>query len=269
MTPAFFSARSTSGSDRVERSCTGRRAGASPAFRLRTLLASTSALSFTSGTTPAAADDRLRHRLGEPLRLHQRLAGGADLRRAAARRRRTNRPSGRSGRSGRRRAAPSRIRCCSATGRCADHRQAAASGAAPRVRALQAGLGEVGDLGGHGLGDDRRLVGARLGGCRARRRTRRRLRCRRREAPGRAAPSAAAAAARVEVDRRRRRRCRARSASAGALFWPQPLILFTKLISPSSSVRQQSAQPTIFRNRSLPASSTRLNSCQTRADASR
>jgi hypothetical protein len=37
------------------------------------------------GERRRAADDRLRHRLGEALRLHHRLAGGADLGRAAAR----------------------------------------------------------------------------------------------------------------------------------------------------------------------------------------
>ena len=49
-------------------------------------------------------------------------------------------------------------------------------------------------------------------------------------ASGRSVAACAARAARRRSRRRRRRRCRARSASAPPPFWPQPLILFTKLI---------------------------------------
>ncbi len=58
----------------------------------------------------------------------------------------------------------SRIRCCSPTGRCADHRQAGGERRGAAVGALQAGLGEVGDLGGHGRGDDRSAGRREAGG---------------------------------------------------------------------------------------------------------
>ena len=85
---AFFSARSTKGSTAsIASCCTPAGATASdspPFFRPRTVAASTLELSRTSAKAGGAAEQRLRHRLGEPLRLHQRLAAGADLRRAAA-----------------------------------------------------------------------------------------------------------------------------------------------------------------------------------------
>ena len=93
--------------------------------------ASTSALSRTSGNAAGAADQRLRHRLGQPLRLHQRLAGGADLRRAAARRRRATAIVSRSGRPGRARARRAGCAAARATGRWPISGRPVPSGAAP------------------------------------------------------------------------------------------------------------------------------------------
>ena len=52
--------------------------------RPRTLRPARRRFPCTSGKACGAADQRLRHRLGQPLRLHQRLADGADLVAAAA-----------------------------------------------------------------------------------------------------------------------------------------------------------------------------------------
>jgi hypothetical protein len=68
----------------------------------------------------------------------------------------------------------------------------------------------------------------------ARRRTRRRSRCRRRAGRGRArASSPAPGRGSAGTHRRPPRRCPSARNRPGAFFWPQPLILFTKLISPS------------------------------------
>ena len=56
----------------------------SPVFRLSTLPASTSLLSCTSGNAAASPSQRLRHRLGQALRLRRGLAGRRHLRGAAA-----------------------------------------------------------------------------------------------------------------------------------------------------------------------------------------
>ena len=139
--------------------------------------------------------------------------------------------SGRSGRPGRGRAAPSRMRCCSAAGRLPISGSAGAERRGAGVGALQAGLGEVGDLGRRRLGDDRA-----------------------RSAASAAVPGSASNAAPPRCRRRAARSVGAieragslrvgvgdgdvaveRLGSADALFWPQPLILFTKLIWTSVS----------------------------------
>ena len=114
------------------------------------------------GTRCGAADQRLRDRLGEPLRLHQRLAAGADLRRAAVgRQQRQHRRagSGRPGRADQHAAGCAAARrpagCRSAAGRC--RRRGAGSPSCRRVSAKSAHLGR------RGLGDDRRVCAAAVG----------------------------------------------------------------------------------------------------------
>ena len=133
---AFFSARSTSGSSRSSASCTRRGAAATsplPFFRPRTLLREHVGAFLHLGERGRAADQRLRHRLREPLRLHQRLAGGGDLGRAAAGARRSTGSSGRPGRPGRRRTA--RAACAAA------RRPGGGRSPAGRRRRRRAGVG--------------------------------------------------------------------------------------------------------------------------------
>ena len=184
-------------------------------------VASTSALSFTSGNAGGAADQRLRDRLGEPLRLHQRLAAGARPAPSRGRPTRTRRSSGA--------IRPIRPRPSSAEQDplllgdrpLADQRQAAPSGAAPvsapcrRVSVKSA----ISDGTASEMIDD--AAGA-IAGVRDRRRTRRR-RCRRRQAAGRRRHRAAEPPPRRgQGDRRRRRRRRAARESASRSSGPNP-----------------------------------------------
>src|SRR5213079_1573158 len=127
MTPAFFSARSTSGTTASSGSCS---ADGAEALRLRTLAASTWALSFTSGNEAVlptiACDTDLARRcdciIAWPV-------------------------------------APTRVEPPRADGALADHRQRAAERRRAGVGALHAGLAEIGDLRRHRLGDDRAAGG--------------------------------------------------------------------------------------------------------------
>ena len=224
--PAFFSARSISGTIVSSASCTLGRprrravAGLQAAHVARQHLGA----SFTSGKACGAADQRLRHRLGEALRLHQRLAGGGHLRASRCR------PAQQRARA----PAPSRPIRPSAeqrrAGSAAARRPAAGRSAAGRRRrrragvgALQAGLGEVGDLGRHRLGDDRRCRRRRCAGLGV---DAARPRCRRGQGQVGRADRRLPPAVVESATARRRRAARI----GGAFFWPQPLILFTKLI---------------------------------------
>jgi hypothetical protein len=119
------------------------------------------------GERRRVAGQRLRHRLGEPLRLHQRLAACRDLRRAAP---------GRDEREDRERDQADQAKrehheqdALLLGGRAvADQRQRRAERRGARIGVLQAGLGEVGESRRHGLRDDRRRLRLAFAGLRHR-----------------------------------------------------------------------------------------------------
>ncbi len=264
--PAFFSARSTSGTSGSSASCTAAGAAstrASPCCR-PTHVARPARLGALAdlGKRLRPADHRLRHRLGQPLRLHQRLAAGGDLGCAVAAAEFsamtviTSRPTT----AGQHR--PPRMRCCVATGR------PPISGRLPATEApASARVGRVRKVPPRSVG----IASVMIDGS---------------PPPPRCTSPASNASAPGRMDH-----CRALRA------WLEPQSAFVErrilprrnriahgaiALAPSLdpvqqthrclvllAVRARSAQPTILRNASWRASSARRSSCQSRPVASR